>query len=98
MTQQVIRFCEQCQSWRHITAFREGINYCLHCYQTMPYSTEGVIAPDGTVKDMEYQQYLMEPIIRARQGKSRERVETALPLRIDMGRFPARRPVKRKRR
>lgn len=98
MPPQMIHLCPECQTFRHYTSFREGIDYCLHCYQTMPYSTEGVIAPDGTVKDMEYQQYLMEPILRARQGKSRERVETALPLRIDMGRFPTRRPVKRKRR
>lgn len=99
MPQDQIRFCTECKTWRHRTNFTPGINYCKWCSTIiLPYATEGVIAPDGTMKDSEYEEYMMEPIMRSRRGQSRERVNTALKPYIDMGRFPTRRPVKRRRR
>jgi hypothetical protein len=97
--QDQIRFCDECHQWRHKTNFRAGIPYCTFCYRVVIRTTEGAVDPaDGTMMDSEYERYMLEPILRASQGKSRERVETALKPYIDLGRFPARRPVKRKRR
>lgn len=98
MTQQVIKFCDQCQSWRHITNFSPGITYCHFCYNVVTQATEGFVTEDGTMKDSEFEAYMMEPIVRAMNKQTRERKATALGTYIDLGRFPTRRPVKRRRR
>jgi hypothetical protein len=79
---------------RHVTQFTPGIEACHVCRPLILRATEGYVDDEGMMKDSEYEDYLLEPIIRAARGKSRERVETALQPYLDK----KRRPVKRRRR
>lgn len=92
MPRDVIRQCPSCGAMRHVTQFTPGIEACNVCRPLTLRATEGWVDEEGMMLDSEYTSFMLEPIIRAAQGKSRERVETALKV------YSHRRPVKRRRR